>query len=321
MQPNDLSPRTLCKIVDGKIIPPMNLELIVADHCNIACRQCNHASPIMKKWNATCDEVAQTLGLLSGVYHARRLRLIGGEPMLNPQLLDIIGAAKRSGVADIIQMTTNGMLLDRLPDAGWDALDEIELSVYGISGLTNEKLEGLRHKGEQHGTLVNIASYPNFRMTFTARKATDPALVNDVWRACKMAQVWGCHALRGDRLYRCPQSIYVPGFTGGQLSEEGFALVDTPELRDNLLRFLNGPGPLKSCAHCVGSCGKQFEQTGLARTSWRADLDVPYEDMIDFDLLERSKTQKQVIDDCRTPITPSRRKRGVLQKLQSLWPQ
>jgi organic radical activating enzyme len=309
-----LKPRTLSVLKDGKIIPPMNLEVIVADHCNIACRQCNHASPIMKKWNATVEETEQMLDLLSGVYHCKRLRLIGGEPLLNPKIVEIIQIAKQSGIADLIQLTTNGMLLDRLPDAGWQALDEVELSLYEISNLSADKIDALKRKGTQFGTRVNVSKYENFRMTFTAQKAKSAALVEDIWSACKMANVWGCHALRKDRLYRCPQSIYVPGFTGGQLEAEGFALSDRSGLRDDLLNYLNAAGPLKACANCVGSCGKQFEQTGLERKSWKDDLNTPFEDMIDYELLERSKVEIQEIDDCRKPIKRTGKSRGFLKR-------
>lgn len=319
MSDTDLKPRRLSFIDVGKIIPPMNLEVIVADHCNITCRQCNHASPIMKKWNATVEETEHSLGLLAGVYHCKKLRLIGGEPLLNPNIVDLIKIAKRSGIGDLVQLTTNGMFLDRLPDEGWVDLDEIEISLYEISKLSDAKIEELRRKGKRFGTKVNVSRYPNFRMTFSSQKAESTSLVEDIWSACKMANVWGCHALRQGRLYRCPQSIYVPGFTGGQLEEEGFKISDSTTLQEDLLRFLNAPGPLKSCAHCVGSCGKQVQQAGLDRRAWKADLDVPFEEMIDFELMDKSKTAIQLIDDCRQPVKPPRKVKRMFQKVRALW--
>lgn len=314
-----LKPKRLCFIDDGKIIPPLNLEVVVADHCNITCRQCNHASPIMKKWNATVEETERTLGLLAEVYHCKKLRLLGGEPLLNPDIVDLIRIAKCSGIGDVVQLTTNGMLLDRLPDEGWTDLDEIEISLYAISKVSDAKIDELRRKGERFGTKVNVSRYPNFRMTFSTQRAESTGLVEDIWSACKMANVWGCHAVRCDRLYRCPQSIYVPGLTGGQLEDEGIRISEGPTLQEDLLRFLNAPGPLQSCAHCVGSCGKQVEQVGLDRKGWKADLDVPFEEMIDFELLERSKIEMELIDDCRQPIKPPRKANRILQMVREIW--
>jgi hypothetical protein len=273
----------------------------------------------MKKWNASVEEVAYSLQVLTGVYHCRRLRLLGGEPMLNPDIVEIIKVAKHSGVADILQMLTNGMLLDRLPDEGWEALDEIEISFYEISRLSAERIEALRVKGKAFATRVNVASYPSFRMTFTTREAQSPELVNDVWSACKMANVWGCHAMRAGRIYRCPQSIYALGLSSGPSDEEGFAISEAPDFKDSLLRFLNGPGPLKSCSRCVGSCGKKVEQASLERRAWKADLDVPFEDMIDFELLEKSKREMKEIDDCRVVLKPPRSKRSVGKKIKAFF--
>lgn len=299
---NDMSlmPRVLSKIESGKIVPPLNLEVIVTEHCNIACRQCNHASPIMPKWNASVAKLEKTFGILSGNYRCERLRLIGGEPMLHRDIVEIMDIAKKSGIGNVLQMTTNGMLLDRLPDRGWDILDEIELSFYEISGLSEARIEAIRRKGEDHGTVVNIARYPNFRMTFTSQSAESRALVEDVWRGCKMVNVWSCQALREDRIYRCPQSIYAPGLAGSQDNDEGFELDDGPDMKDRLVAFLNGAGPLGACANCVGSCGKKIPQTALKRADWKADLNRPYADMIDYDLLELSKREHLHADDCRT---------------------
>lgn len=318
METSRLKPRIPSRIEGTKIRPPMNLEVIVTDHCNITCRQCNHISPIMRKWNADVDLVETTLNRLSKVYHCDRLRLLGGEPLLHPRFVELVRIAKRSAIGEVVQLTTNGMLLDQLSDEGWDTLDEIELSLYELSGRSPEWIAAIQDKGKVHGTIVNVARYPNFRMTFTARPAENPALVEDVWQACKMANVWGCHALRGNRIYRCPQSIYAPTLNGGSMEEEGFAITNSPSLRDELLSYLNAPGPLKSCSHCVGSSGRQFLQEGMARKVWRNDLDSLYKDLIDYELLERSKIEEQKIDDCRSPLETRSKRHNPIGKIRTL---
>jgi organic radical activating enzyme len=304
----DLRPRTISRVENGKIIPTTNLELIVTDHCNISCQQCNHASPVMRKWNADLQQTERVLRVLSNVYHCDRLRLLGGEPLLHPDLTNLIHIGRASGIGNTIHLITNGVLLDRLPDEAWRALDVLEISVYQNAGLSKDLIKAARRKGDKLGTEVQIAHYPKFRHTFSLHKAQTPKLVEDIWTACKMANVWGCHSLRGDHMFRCPQSIYVPPLTGGHLTDEGFAITSEPDLRDRLIAFLNGAGPLRSCANCVGSCGKQFNQTGSPRKSWKDDLQAPMEDIVDYALLAQSMTNMQVIDDCRMP---ERRKRGL----------
>ncbi len=268
----------------------------------------------MRKWNVDVQTVERVLGRLAAVYRCDRLRMLGGEPLLHPDFVDVAAVAKAAKIGRIVQLTTNGMLIDRLPDEGWRLLDEIEISVYPAAGLTDERLLELRRKGERFGTRVNVSKYPRFRGTFTTQKAKSAEIVQDVWSACKAVNVWGCHAVRGERIYRCPQSAYGPVLNGGSFSDEGFEIDDRPDLRERLLDFLNAPGPLGACAYCVGTCGKKLDHGASSRRDWMMDLGRPYEEMIDYELLEISKVERREVDDCRRPVRARRSLGGRLVK-------
>lgn len=313
MLDDPMMPRAMPRLEHGMIIAPSNMELVVNDHCNIACRQCNHASPVMKKWNTDPETTQATLGRLATIYRCDRLRILGGEPLLHPNLTELIAIAKQSGIGKKVQLTTNGMLLDRLSDEAWQTLDEIELSVYKMANLTNDTIKSYQRKGEKFGTRVQPSHYDDFRMTFSTKGTQDQDLVNDIWKGCKMMNVWACHSVRGTHIYRCPQSIYAMSLTGRSMTEEGFDILNAADLRDGLMGFLGGAGPLKSCHYCVGSCGKKFAQNGLDRKSWKTDLDKPLEEMVDYELLERSKREANPVDDCRQPV---KIRRGLVGKVQ-----
>lgn len=318
---SDLTPRVPSRLEAGVIVPPSNLELIVADHCNIACRQCNHASPVMKKWNATAEGVARDLARLAPIYRPRMLRILGGEPMLNPQLTEIIRVARRSGIAEHVQLVTNGLLLDRLDDSAWDLLSEVEISIYPAAGVTDAMIEKARMKGIRHNTVVNTCVYPEFRMTFCSRPAQDKALVEEIWMGCKMAQVWGCHAVRDGFIHRCPQSIYIAMLGGDHGAAEGLSLHDEPAvpLQPRLLAFLNAAGPLKACWQCAGSSGKTIDQVFLVRREWQKDLDVSLVDMVDIERLSRNRHEVILRDDCRIPVKEARlSKTYLLRKIMKL---
>lgn len=317
----DLTPRIPSRLEAGKIVPPSNLELIVADHCNIACRQCNHASPVMKKWNATAESVARDLAQLAPLYRPRMLRILGGEPILNPQITEIIRVARDSGIAEHLQLVTNGLLLDRLDDAAWDLLSEVEISIYPAAGMTEAMIDKARMKGIRHNTVVSTCIYPQFRMTFCSQPAQDKALVEDIWMGCKMAQVWGCHAVRDGFIYRCPQSIYISMLGGAQGSAEGLSLDDEPTapLQPRLLAFLNAAGPLRACSQCAGSSGKTIEQVFLVRRDWQKDLDISLSEMVDQERLSRNLQEIIQRDDCRVPVREKRlSKTYLLRKIMQL---
>ena len=292
--------QTRCIIQDGYIIPPSHLELIVADHCNISCRQCNHASPAVPKWFADPEEVKRDLGILARIYKPRYIKLIGGEPLLHPKLAEVIFVARNSGISDYFLLVTNGMLLDRLSDDVWQLIDEIEISRYASAGLTESSLKRAKEKAEKFAVRFTLNDYPEFRRTFTRKMNTDGELVDRIFRACKMANVWGCHALHKGRIYRCSQSIYVPSLVDNSFSE-GIKITDHAGFRDALLEFLNSQNPLQSCQYCVGTAGRKQHHQLLPRKEWLPDLDEPVENIIDWQLLEKNLQEVIPLDDCKQP--------------------
>lgn len=298
------------RIEDGRIVPPLGMEVIVADHCNLACIQCNHGSPAMPKWVADPGDVARHLAILRRHYRPGFVKLIGGEPLLHPDLTGVIAAVRRSGIAPLLVLFTNGTLLDRLTESAWAMLDQVMLSRYAGASGVDDILPWARAQAERFGVMLQVNDLPEFRETFSSRGTADEALVAQVYSVCKLANVWGMHALHRGRLYKCPQSIYAPALAGRDF-DDGFALAagactsgaEAAAFRARLLAFLNAPTPLASCRHCVGTCGKRIPHGYAPRRDWALSLDRPLDDLVDRDLLARSLIEIDRKDDCVRPTT------------------
>jgi len=92
------------------------LRISITDRCNLRCAYCLPARGV--QWQARSDllsiaefvrvaEAATALGI-------RRIRLTGGEPLVRPDVVDLVGALARLPNIEEISLTTNGMLLERL---------------------------------------------------------------------------------------------------------------------------------------------------------------------------------------------------------------
>jgi len=296
--PNRNGRRFLAPIVDGFIRPPTHVELIVSDHCNIACRQCNHLSPLMPKWNVRPDEAGRDLTRLAAVMKTNELRLIGGEPVLHPDLPAVIEAARKSGLSPFTKLVTNGTVLDRMANAAWDLLDCVEVSRYPGTGVDDALLERARERGDRHGTRVIEARYAEFRDTFFSRRNDDDSLVEQIFEACKIANLWACLAVYEGRVYRCPQSIYARSIAGRHF-EDGFGIDVQPDFQERLRNFIEGSVPLESCRYCVGTNGRKQPHSLLPRKTWRTDLDRGVDDVLDRELLAASLVNNSPVDDCR----------------------
>jgi len=298
-------PRTRSALHGSVVVPPTGLEVIVTDHCNIACRQCNHGSPVLPKWSADPAETARTLATLAQSYRPAFLKYIGGEPLLHPDLPAVIRAGRAAEIAPHHMLVTNGLLLDRMSAEVWGLIDEIEISRYPAAGLDAALLDRTRETAAAHGVRFTLNDYPMFRRTFTRRETTDAALVQAVFQGCKIANVWGCHGVYRGAIYRCPQSIYALTLAGAK-GVDGLPIEAGPDFTARLLAFLNAAEPLAACRYCVGTAGRKEPHALLTRRDWPTDLDEPAETMIDPEVLDLTLREVIPIDDCKTPARLSR---------------
>lgn len=121
---------------------PLYLLLEPTHDCNINCPDCYmhgfDAIPDLEEevfLESVLDPVIE-----SGVSH---VTLLGGEPMLKPELMtEIVGRLRRADV--YAKMLTNGILVDERNAAALDeaGLNRIEVSMDGFTAATNDKVRG-----------------------------------------------------------------------------------------------------------------------------------------------------------------------------------
>jgi hypothetical protein len=275
--------------------------LIVVDHCNIACRSCNHASPIMPSWFADPDTVHRDFSILSNYYRPARVKVLGGEPLMHKDLHAVITASRASGISGHFTLTTNGTLLHKASDAVWEAIDEVEISLYPNLPGAVKNLDLARAKARDLGKKLTLYLYEEFRGTFSLKGTSDSALVHRIYSACKIAHVWGCHAAREGYFYKCPQSIYTAMLTGKSAPADRIPIVESGSFQAELLEFVNSPTPLSACAHCVGTVGIQEAHELTPRAQWKTHIDKTSEELVDLDWLARSLITQDEFDDCKIP--------------------
>ena len=115
--------KAIQRVFDDK---PIHCNLFVTDKCNLDCHYCNEYDnskphPTLQDLQRRIDKIVD-LGVI-------KIALVGGEPLLHPQICDVVRYIKSKGLTASI--STNGWLLkpamvDRLVEAG---LDIVQVSV------------------------------------------------------------------------------------------------------------------------------------------------------------------------------------------------
>lgn len=107
------------------------LDVNLVENCNLNCKGCSHFSPVAGEEFLCAEEFAAEMQRLSKLMGNRmcRLNLLGGEPLLHPNLNSMMKLA-RQNLPDIeIRLVTNGILLLAQKKEFWTACRENEIGI------------------------------------------------------------------------------------------------------------------------------------------------------------------------------------------------
>lgn len=263
-----------------------SVEYNLTEHCNLRCRGCGHASPLLPEKFASLAEFRTDLEALAEVFHSEELRIVGGEPLLHPQLLDFLREARRIGVADRIVLYTNGVLLHQGPVELWRSIDELYLSIYpGVRRRLDES--ECARLCRENGVKLTIYKPADFEQMTVNNRIEDGRLVQAIFDNCKQRAETSCHTVYDGRFYKCP----VAAFTQARLARSGIEFEeqasdwvdvhDAAGLEGRLATYLTSTDPLTACSYCLGDSGpairhEQLNRAGLQRWTEednRADIE------------------------------------------------
>lgn len=180
-------------------------EIQLAEHYNLNCKGCSHFSPIAEPEFLAADDFerdTKRLGDLIG-HECDEIRLMGGEPLLNPEIKKILKIALGNFKKGVISIVTNGILLPQMDDDFWQTCHDnkiyIKISHYPIE----IQAEKIKYKLEKFGVKCfwDMLDMKNEFLVY----AIDLEGKQDVMKnfmICGHAN--NCPNLSHGRLYPCP---------------------------------------------------------------------------------------------------------------------
>jgi len=238
-------------IVDGRL-RTRSLEVHVVDHCNLRCWGCCSLSPLLPKWQVELDDFERDLMLARRALWPTTFKLVGGEPLLHPRLLDCLRIARASRIAENVSVTTNGHLLDRLADEFWRLVDGLTISLYPQPPLSPRTIAHTETMAARHNVQLNWKRQDQFVDMTRDVAETDPDVNQQVWDTCWLKR--RCHNLADGRFYACTRPHHFQTFFDGRqdFTVDGILLHDGPGLAEEIRDYLLRDEPLAACALCRG---------------------------------------------------------------------
>src|SRR5512134_3544916 len=154
-------------VLNARAYKPLYVKIKVNYGCNLKCEMCKH-------WRETREppismerfkEVVIELGELG----CKKIHFSGGEPMLRPQLPELVEHATQLGMR--VTMTTNGTLIDkvkakRLVEAG---LRGVNISIDSPLRKMHEKIRGVEGSFKQTAKAVTLFNKYSHKGKLTVR--------------------------------------------------------------------------------------------------------------------------------------------------------
>lgn len=176
------------------------LEINCCDHCNLNCAGCDHFCPLVTTpVFLDLEGYKKDIRILASKLKIGRIRLMGGEPLLNPELTEIIKVTRLAFPETDLRICSNGILLPTMREPFWRTLREnnitVDLSKYPIVG--DKFLQYLDLLDDNGIRLGNIHLAKRFAKSYNARGDSDP---RRTWEKCSSRE---CVNLWNHKLYPC----------------------------------------------------------------------------------------------------------------------
>lgn len=187
------------------------LETHVADTCNLKCRGCMHFSNVATESNFPDINVFERdFRRMKELFHnICIIRLMGGEPLLNPELGRYIELVRQIFSTSEIRIVTNGLLIPYQKKELWKTVRENHVSI-DVSPYppTIEKIDEIKkildNEGIPYGTISPVLQ--KFRKSLTLYPVNNPQ------KAVNICGSSHCRFLRNGKIAKCPLPLLISDF-------------------------------------------------------------------------------------------------------------
>ena len=256
-------------------------EIHLVEHCNLNCQCCDNYSPLASPGFLNEDEFDKEMKQMSILFpEIQEIRLLGGEPLLHPNICFFLKKSREYFPSSEIMITTNAILLGRMSEEFWNTCNNnnivIEYTFYPI----NLDYKNYREIAEKH----NVRFIP-FMNCYTETKMSWRCPVSfekkhDKYEMYEKCVKKDCVTLKNGKLYPCtcvPNICHFNKYFNKNLEVTEYDYIDIyTHTAQDIYEFLSKPIPF--CSYCdnnknTQSSGGQIEwaQTKYNINEWSDD--------------------------------------------------
>jgi hypothetical protein len=257
---------------DSRRVLLPRIETYLANGCNLKCHLCSHFNPKRKGVTET-DHLKQWMDTWKEKILPNTVALLGGEPLLNKSIAEIVQHVKRCWKKARIEIVTNGILIKNLSDSDLDAIKEVNgyfvisqhTSDAGLIAKIIEGIQRLEEKKIRFEVRPSIREWLNYhRIGQNGEPLPYQSHPQIAWQHCIPKE---CVALWDNNIYLCSILANVrQAWKEGVIGDEWKRALDykplTPEsTASEIIAHLN----VKSVPECC-ICPEKYDLVRLPKT-------------------------------------------------------
>lgn len=230
------------------------IEFHIVDHCNLNCAYCDHFTPLAPEWYADIDKILADFRQLKKIYdNIGKIYVLGGEPLLHPNLLEIFKPLKEIFPDSEVTLITNGILLEKQEEIFWKTLSENRISLSMTKYPIKIDYEKFLKKCDDY----NIKSYffagERNEMYSIQLNHKGDTNIEQAFNRCTRKK---CHFLRDGKLYLCTLTPNIPFLNNHfklnfKIKNKDYIDIYKETSTTKINKFLKNPIPF--CAYCPKS--------------------------------------------------------------------
>lgn len=219
---SEYNKRAIAYKMTPRPVERMWIEVNLADHCNLNCQMCDHFSPVAKPHFLDLNEYTRDIKRLSQLTGGKMgiMKLQGGEPLLNDNIIDYIKVTRETFPDCIIFLFTAGLLLkqwEKNPKGNlWQACHDYDVRIQFTIYPIGIDLDGIKALAKKYGVMMDAFSEVGDRsFQGVKRSCKHPfRLEGDVekWQFISCYQFNESITLKNGKLYTCPMIPYIDSF-------------------------------------------------------------------------------------------------------------
>jgi hypothetical protein len=243
-----------------------HFDIHLTDHCNLNCKGCAHFSSLCKPWFVDPTDFAEDMKVMSERVRVQQIFLLGGEPLLHPEIVPLMKTARHCFPKTRICTATNGLLLMRMSDEFWRTLVE-ERIVLVVDGYPIDlPRAAIIARAAEFGVALEWTSESGrfFKVPLDLSGSQNPTMS---YRRC--GGITNCPLYKHGRLYPCAYPPYIDAFREQfgieELAEDEQDSISVSESSgEQIVEFLKRPIPF--CRYCDFDHFEEYDWGRSSRT-------------------------------------------------------